>query len=72
VPRIRWTRICKHGLVRRRMRDPAFRSVQLADVMAKRRMSHPRTEGVDARLLSVLRDPGPKTKADHRGSGFPC
>jgi hypothetical protein len=28
--------------------------------------------GVGARLLSVLRDPGPKTNLDHGGSGFLC
>lgn len=28
--------------------------------------------GVKARLLSVLRDPGPKTNVDHGGSGFLC
>jgi Uracil DNA glycosylase superfamily len=28
--------------------------------------------GTDARVLSVLRDPGPKTNTDHGGSGFLC
>ena len=28
--------------------------------------------GVNARLLSVLRDPGPKTNTEHGGSGFLC
>jgi hypothetical protein len=28
--------------------------------------------GTSARLLSVLRDPGPKTNTDHGGSGFLC
>ena len=28
--------------------------------------------GIHARLLSVLRDPGPKTNTDHGGSGFLC
>jgi hypothetical protein len=28
--------------------------------------------GIHARLLSVLRDPGPKTNVDHGGSGFLC
>lgn len=28
--------------------------------------------GINARLLSVLRDPGPKTNVDHGGSGFLC
>jgi hypothetical protein len=74
------------------MRDPVFRSMQLADVRAKHIAPinalvdllcdeqvgrwapyvAPMYGGVDARLLAVLRDPGPKTNADHCGSGFLC
>jgi hypothetical protein len=28
--------------------------------------------GIDARVLCILRDPGPKTQSEHSGSGFLC
>jgi hypothetical protein len=74
------------------MRDPAFRSEQMAGLMAEHMAPitalvdglrdeasglwapyvAPMYGGVNARLLSVLRDPGPKTNVERGGSGFLC